>query len=152
MSLGRRADRVRPCGHGTGRRPSRPTAALVAGLVALAAPVLVTGCGSDGDGGGRAAAVAAASASDAADFSYVIPPGTGDRIDRGEPVDIIPGNLDARVGQVLRIVNEDTRGHLVGPFFVGKGETMTQRFASAGTLSGACSIHPSGQITVTVRA
>jgi hypothetical protein len=137
---------------GTGRRraASSGTTVLAAAFAGLAVLSVVAGCGSGDDR--RTAAVAAATASDAADFSYVIPPGTGERIDRGEPVDIIPGNLDARVGQVLRIVNEDTRGHLVGPFFVGKGETLTQRFASAGTLSGACSIHPSGEITVTVRA
>jgi hypothetical protein len=132
------------------RGGSRVATALVSALVVIAALSLAAGCSPDD--GARTAAVAAATAADAADFAYVIPLGTGERIDRGEPVDIIPGNLDVRVGQVLRIVNEDTRGHLVGPFFVGRGETLTQRFASAGTLSGACSIHPSGQITVTVRA
>jgi hypothetical protein len=117
-------------------------------VAAALAAVPVGACGSDD---GDAAALAAESAAAPADFSYVIPLGTGERIDRGEPVDIIPGSIEARVGQVLRIVNEDSRGHLVGPFFVGKGETVTQRFASEGILAGACSIHPSGEITVTVR-
>lgn len=86
-----------------------------------------------------------------ADFSYVIPAGTGTRIDEGQSVDIIPADIDARVGQVIRIENQDTRGHVVGPFFVGRGETMTQRFTSPGTLRGTCSVHPNGAITVTVR-
>ena len=123
-------------------RCARAAAVVVAGALTL------VGCGSGGD----TAVVKREAATTAADFSYVIPEGTGDRIDRGEPVDIIPADIAARVGQVIRIVNEDTRGHLVGPFFVGRGETLTQRFSAPGTLRGACSVHPSGTITVTVRA
>ena len=85
-----------------------------------------------------------------ADFAYVIPAGTGGRIDRGERVDVIPVDLHVRVGQVIRIENADDRGHLVGPFFVGAGETVTQRFSAPGVLQGACSVHPSGTMTVTV--
>jgi hypothetical protein len=47
-------------------------------------------------------------------------------------------------------VNEDDRGHLVGPFFVGKGETLRQRFADTGTFVGRCSVHPSGEILLNV--
>lgn len=85
-----------------------------------------------------------------ADFAYVIPAGTGGRIDRGERVDVIPADLHVRVGQVIRIENADDRGHLVGPFFVGAGETVTQRFSAPGVLQGSCSVHPSGTMTVTV--
>lgn len=130
------------------RRASRRLGGVLVLLAALGAASILGACGSGSD---RTASVSAVDPTGTADFAYVIPLGTGERIDRGEPVDIIPANIDARVGQVLRIVNEDTRGHLVGPFFVGKGETLTQRFASPGTLEGACSIHPSGTITVTVR-
>lgn len=83
-------------------------------------------------------------------FAYVIPAGAGDALDAGTPLEILPAELDARVGDVLEIVNEDDRGHLVGPFFVGANETLTQRFASAGEYSGVCTVHPSGEITVTV--
>lgn len=54
------------------------------------------------------------------------------------------------MGEVIEIVNEDDRGHLVGPFFVGANETLTQRFASEGTFIGNCTVHPSGEITLTV--
>lgn len=88
--------------------------------------------------------------SDAADYSYTIPAGAGEAIDRGEPLDILPAELDAKVGELLELVNLDDRGHLVGPFYVGKGETLRQRFNAPGTFIGACSVHPSGEITLTV--
>jgi plastocyanin len=77
-------------------------------------------------------------------YVYVIPAGTGAAVDRGEPVDILPRELRARVGEVMRIVNDDDRGHLVGPFFVAAGQTLTQRFNSPGELVGVCSIHEDG--------
>ncbi len=85
-----------------------------------------------------------------ADFNYVIPLGTGERIDAGEPLDILPGRLEAKVGQVIHIKNEDDRGHLVGPFFVGAHEELSQRFSSPGELTGDCSVHPSGQFVVSI--
>ena len=90
------------------------------------------------------------SAEAAADYAYVIPDGTADRIAAGEPIAILPAALDVAVGEVIRIVNEDTEGHFVGIFFVGAGETVTQRFASPGEFVGNCTVHPSGQLTLTV--
>ncbi len=86
----------------------------------------------------------------APDFSYTIPAGTGEAIDRGESVDILPQQLTVNVGQVLELVNLDDRGHLVGPFFVGKGETLRQRFNAPGTFIGECSVHDSGEIVLNV--
>ncbi len=85
-----------------------------------------------------------------ADYSFTIPAGTGEAIDSGESVDILPQALDVKVGEVLELVNFDDRGHLVGPFFVGKGETLRQRFNAPGTFIGICSVHDSGEITLTV--
>ena len=87
----------------------------------------------------------------AADYLYVIPEGTADDLAAGEPVEIIPGNLDVRVGEVIRVVNNDDEGHFVGIFFVGAGETVTQRFASPGEFEGNCSVHPSGRLVLTVQ-
>lgn len=93
-------------------------------------------------------AVAAAEA----DWSYVIPPGTGARLDRGLTVEILPSRIDAHVGEVIRIVNRDSRGYLLGPFYVAAHRTLTQRFTSPGTFEGACAVHPSGEIVLDVRA
>ena len=85
-----------------------------------------------------------------ADYVFVIERGTGDQIDAGEPVSILPAELEVHVGEIIEIVNHDDRGHLVGPFFVGAGETVRQRFASPGTFIGECTVHPSGQIELVV--
>lgn len=85
-----------------------------------------------------------------ADFNYVIPAGSGELIDAGEVLDILPQRLEAKVGQIIHIANEDDRGHLVGPFFIGAHEELSQRFSSPGELSGECSVHPSGQFVVSV--
>jgi hypothetical protein len=90
--------------------------------------------------------------SERADWSFAIPPGTGARLDRHDPVEILPARIDARVGQVIRIVNHDGRGYLLGPFYVGAHETLTQRFTSPGTFRGACAVHPSGRIILDVRS
>ena len=87
-----------------------------------------------------------------ADYEYTIPLGAGLALDAGTPLEILPGDFDARVGETIQIVNEDDRGHLVGPWFVGAGETMRQTFKTPGEFIGECTVHPSGQIVVTVSA
>lgn len=87
---------------------------------------------------------------DTPDYRFVIAAGTGEAIDRGEEVTILPAELVVRVGESIEIVNEDDRGHLVGPFYVGSGETLRQRFSTAGDFVGICSVHPSGQLTLRV--
>lgn len=85
-----------------------------------------------------------------ADFSYVIPAGAGEALDAGEPLEILPAWLEVQVGQTIEIVNEDDRGHLVGPFFVGEGETLRQRFSSPGEFIGLCTVHPSGELRLII--
>ena len=87
-----------------------------------------------------------------AEHEYVIPVGAGLALDAGTPLEILPGDFDARVGETIQIVNEDDRGHLVGPWFVGAGETMRQTFKTPGEFIGECTVHPSGQIVVTISA
>ena len=86
------------------------------------------------------------------EYDVVIPAGSGDRIDAGEQLDILPAELVVRVGESIRIVNDDDRGHVVGIFYVGAGETLIQTFTTAGELSGDCSVHPSGRFTLKVLA
>ena len=118
----------------------RQIAATAAILLAIA------GCTETDQGFGVESAVAEA----VADYQYVIPVGAGLALDAGSPLAILPARLDATVGQTIQIINEDDRGHLVGPWFVGGGETLRQRFASPGEFIGECTVHPSGQIKVTI--
>ena len=111
----------------------------------LLACLLLAGCSE-----GRGALVVDDPDAPSADYEYLIPDGTAERITAGETVEILPAQLTVTVGEVIRIVNQDSAGHFVGIFYVGPGETVTQRFASPGTFSGLCTIHPSGQISLTV--
>lgn len=113
-------------------------------LVAVA--VLLAACGSDDLG----PLIKDDGSAEIPDYSYVIPVGAGEAIDGGEPLDILPRELDVHVGEIFELVNHDDRGHLVGPFYVGAGETLRQRFNAPGTFIGACSVHPSGEIVLTV--
>ena len=118
--------------------------------IALSASILlaVAGCG----GGTTSFEQVDAAAEVVADYEYVIPIGAGEALDAGTPLEILPGDFDARVGETIQIVNQDDRGHLVGPWFVGAGETMRQTFQSPGEFIGDCTVHPSGLIAVTITA
>ena len=117
---------------------------LLASVVALS--LLAVACSSEAE-----PLVSADPDAAAFDYDYLIPVGTADRISDGEPVEILPAELAVRVGEVIRIVNEDDEGHFVGIFYVGAGETVTQRFTSVGEFVGNCTVHPSGTLTLEVR-
>lgn len=125
---------------------STPRAALMAGVVAAAS--LLVGCASDGAQPQTEAVVGTA----AATFEFVIPAGAGVALDAGRPLEILPAELDVNVGDTIRIENQDDRGHTVGPFFVGARETLSQRFSTPGEFEGVCTVHPSGQLVLVVKA
>ncbi|TFH13281.1 MAG: hypothetical protein E4H05_11230 [Acidimicrobiales bacterium] len=116
----------------------------VALILALAT---VAGCGSDASSDPASEAVDSV---DVATYEYVIPQGAGEALDAGTPLTILPAELEVQVGETIRIVNEDDRGHSVGPFFVGANETLTQRFSSPGEFVGVCTVHPSGEFVLVV--
>lgn len=122
-------------------------ASRLASITTLAVMLLLggvlAGCGAGSD---------EASGPEQPTFSYVIPAGAGDDIDNGKPLDILPRELVAELNETIQIVNNDDQAHLLGPWFVGPGETLRQRFTTAGTFDGECSVHPSGQFTVIVNA
>ncbi len=109
----------------------------------------VAACGGDD---AQPATEDAAADVETATYEYVIPVGAGEALDAGEPLEILPAELEVRIGETIRIVNEDDRGHAVGPFFVGANETLTQRFSSEGEFVGICTVHPSGEFVLVVRA
>lgn len=119
-------------------------------LVATVAAVAVVVTSLSGCGGSDAPQLAGAGSERRPDFSYTIPEGTGELVDRGEATEVLPERLEARVGQTIQIVNEDSRGHVVGPFFVEAGTTLRQTFASPGLLEGTCSAHVSGRFVLEV--
>jgi hypothetical protein len=113
--------------------------AVMVGIIAVL--VGLTSCGGDAGGGAEQPT-----------YDYVIPAGAGDRIDAGEPLDVLPRELVVDLDETIQIVNNDDQPHLLGPWFVGAGETLRQRFTTAGVFDGECSVHRSGKFTVVVNA
>jgi hypothetical protein len=129
-------------------RAAKTRRLAVAGVLAFGLAVVGCGGGDDNSGPG----IVPANDSESATYEYVIPLGAGDALDAGTPLEILPAELEVSVGESIRIVNNDERGHNVGPFFVGAHETLSQRFSSAGEFAGVCTVHPSGEFVLVVNA
>ncbi len=118
-----------------------PSGVIVLLLLVTTSGLVAVGCG----GGGE-------SRPEEPTYSFLIPAGSGDRIEQGEALDILPRELVAELNETVIIVNEDDEAHILGPWFVGPGETLRQRFTTVGTFEDSCSVHPSGRFTVVVEA
>lgn len=130
-------------------RPLRWFTACVA-LAALG--VGVTACGASRESGIGGAESSPIGADDSATYEYKVPFGTGNKIDSGEVVAIMPQTLDVKVGESIRIVNDDIRDYMIGPFFVTAGQTLAMRFTHKGTIKGVCQINPEGEFIINVNA
>jgi plastocyanin len=62
----------------------------------------------------------------------------------------MPTELTARVGDTIRIVNDDTESHTIGTFYVLAGTTLTYRFTTVGEFEGVCSTTPTDTFILTV--
>lgn len=86
-----------------------------------------------------------------ATYEYTIPDGAGAAMAAGaRRLDILPGSLTAKVGESIRIENNDRQGHSVGPWYVGPNETLIQQFTSPGVFEGECTVHDSGRFILEV--
>lgn len=85
-----------------------------------------------------------------ATHTFHIPAGTATRVAAGEDVTIIPSDLRLRLRDRLVVINADDVTHQIASITVGPGEQVETRFSEAVSLSGFCSVHPSGQITIEV--
>ena len=130
---------------------SRRLIAAVVAIVLAVGGVVAVMAATGGDDPQRPGVAAAGDDADI-DHDYLISAGTGSRIDGGEIIDILPAELVMTVGETIRIVNDDDRGHTVGVFYVGPGEELRQTFTAPGELSGECSVHSSGQFVLRVVA
>ena len=122
----------------------------IAATVAVAAALLsVTAC-SSGSSSTKAPQWGQLGADEKATFEYVVPNGTSVLLAAGQTLDIMPQELDVKVGDSLRIKNQDGRDYMIGPFYVSANQTLAMRFTNPGTLSGICSMSSSGQIIIKV--
>jgi plastocyanin len=84
------------------------------------------------------------------EYRVVVPAGTGTRLDAGEQVVLVDSDLRLSVNDTFVVENRDDRTHEVGPFTVRPGETLRHTFTTPGRYEGACTIHPSGSVVITV--
>lgn len=132
-----------------GRRRSVPVVALALLAVALGLGGWLLVSGRD-DSSRPPRFERVASLEGTVQHDYVIVPGTAERLARGERVDVVPRVIEARVGDVIRVRNDDSDAAFVGPFFIEAGGTMTQRAVSPGVMEGECTTHADGKLTFVV--
>lgn len=82
--------------------------------------------------------------------TYVVDAGTGELLDAGEAVEIMPAEVRLSVGDTLVIRNDDDRDYVIGPYFVRAGETLQQTYTRAQELTGACELSGHGELRVVV--
>jgi len=80
---------------------------------------------------------------------FVIPQGAAEKVS-GEKTEILPRVLELKVGDRLRVTNNDTVGHTVGPYYLAPGQTLDQTFYEPTVLEGFCSLHPESSVTIVV--
>jgi hypothetical protein len=124
---------------------------IVAAVLLSTSLLAVAACGDDSGGGSTAQAQwGALGNEEAATYEFVVPYGTSVRIDQGQVVDLMPRLLEVKVGESIRIDNQDGRDYMIGPFYVTAGQSLAMRFTHAGELSGVCSMNPEGEFVIKV--
>lgn len=126
----------------------RPITLIAQGAMALAVLVAIVVALLHHPTGGNGSSTGATSGHHV--WEYSVPFGTGAALDAGRPVSFFPAQLHVRVGDQLLVHNEDNRSHQIGPYLVDRGETMEQTFTEPGVITGLCTIHPSGRVTIDV--
>lgn len=82
--------------------------------------------------------------------TYTVPAGTAARIARGEDPQFFPATLVVGLGDTLRVENQDTVPHTVGPLAARPNESYDFRFTKQGEFPGPCTVHPSQQTVIIV--
>lgn len=128
----------------------RRSLAVFVAVTAALSPLQACGGGSDSAPTATQPTWGAIGADEPVDYEYVIPYGTSVRIDQGQTVDLMPRELNVKVGESIRIRNQDGRDYMVGPFFVTAGQSLAMRFTHPGQLSGVCTMNPEGEFVINI--
>lgn len=83
-----------------------------------------------------------------ATYRFVVPAGTATRVAQGQVIEILPPDLEVRVGDRLIIKNYDSADFIVGPYTVRHGETLEQVFHQPGAITGECGLTRSNEIRI----
>ncbi len=81
----------------------------------------------------------------------VIPPGTAERVARGEAPPSIPSEMTFVLGDTLVVRNEDEVSHQLGPLWIPPGATASLQLDTAQDYVFACSFQPGSYLGLEVR-
>ncbi len=81
----------------------------------------------------------------------IVPPGTAQRVEAGEVVDLLPENSVFVIGDVLEVVNQDSVDHQLGPIWVPAGSVGRVVLEEANKFSYSCSFTPTRYLGLDVR-
>jgi len=85
------------------------------------------------------------------EVKLVIPPGTAERVARGEVPPTIPEDLSFVVGDVLVVINEDNVDHQLGPLWIPPGTTASLPLDIEQQFAFQCSFQPTQYLGLDVR-
>jgi hypothetical protein len=84
-------------------------------------------------------------------IELLIPEGTAQRIDAGEPVPDIPEEMIFVVGDTLLVKNADVVDHQLGPMWIPGGSSASLKMEQKSNLAYNCSFQPSQYLGLTVK-
>jgi hypothetical protein len=119
---------------------SRPSVRRLAAAVVIAlSAITAVSCGSDGSSGDSPKVV-----------EIIVPAGTQDKLNRGEIVDVMPALLEFRVGDTLRVRNDDSHVQYAGPYRVLPGEQFELEYGAPGRYGGQCDLSGNARYEIVI--
>jgi hypothetical protein len=108
-------------------------------VAVLASTLLFAACGGDDSSGAKPKVV-----------EIIVPAGTQDKLDRGEIVDVMPALLEFRVGDTLRVRNDDSHVQYAGPYRVLPGEQFELEYGAPGRYGGLCDLSGNARYEIVI--
>ena len=84
-------------------------------------------------------------------IELLIPAGTAEKVNLGQPEPSIPENMVFVVGDILTVKNEDDANHQLGPLWIPAGKTASLPMGAANDYAYTCSFRPSQYLGIIVR-
>jgi hypothetical protein len=79
-----------------------------------------------------------------------IPAGTQARLDTGESVEVLETQIRVKVGESVRIRNDDIVDHVIGPYYLQAGAALQQTYRAPQTIEFVCFVNPDKAINLIV--
>lgn len=86
-----------------------------------------------------------------AQIEILIPPGTAEKIRMGIQIDQIPSDMIFVSGDSLKIINNDSADHRLGPLFIPSGSSASLELGEANNYSYECSFKQNQQFGLNVQ-